>query len=240
MLHLRKFGNNIMKEAENVVFINPTYKEYFLENYMAKAHQSIKNKMCIIPNAIDDKWFINVPSEKKIEPIIRVLYVGKIIKRKKLDVLIKAISKLNNLHKRKFILEVVGVGDFMNTVKQISDENVIFHGEVKNFDDLLAIYRRCHIFAMPSIRETFGLVYIEALSQGLPIIYCQNEAVDGFFTTIQVGCAVKPNSVKAIIQALDNILLDYNRLSQNAILASRKFTIKENANLFVKLYENRL
>jgi glycosyltransferase involved in cell wall biosynthesis len=58
-------------------------------------------------------------------------------------------------------------------------------------EKLLNNYRNSDIFIMPSYNETFGLVYIEAMSQGLPIIYTQNEGVDGYFKEGSVGYSVK-------------------------------------------------
>src|SRR5690606_40262221 len=42
--------------------------------------------------------------------------------------------------------------------------------------------RLCDMFAMPSSGETFGLVYVEAMLQGLPILFTKGEGIDGFYT----------------------------------------------------------
>src|SRR5690606_30674220 len=134
MVHLRPFGNKIIKEADKVVFINPTYKDYFIDKYLDKAHQSLKQKMLVVPNAIDSKWFNNVPDEKRIDSTVRILYVGKVIKRKKLDVVISSVIQLNKSQKRKYILEVVGDGDFMSVAKKMANDSIIFHGKVNSFE----------------------------------------------------------------------------------------------------------
>jgi len=81
-------------------------------------------------------------------------------------------------------------------------------------EKLLSIYRNHQIFAMPSKHETFGLVYIEALLQGLPILYSRNEGIDGMYGS-EIGEAVKNSSIEEIelrlsklIDNLDNY--DYN------------------------------
>jgi glycosyltransferase involved in cell wall biosynthesis len=65
---------------------------------------------------------------------------------------------------------------------------------------------------MPSKSETFGLVYIEALSQGLPIIFTEGEGIDGFYEK-NIGEAVDANDVKSIangIFKISNNYLSYN------------------------------
>ncbi|NMA74678.1 MAG: glycosyltransferase, partial [Bacteroidales bacterium] len=69
-------------------------------------------------------------------------------------------------------------------------------------------YKTHDIFAMPSIAETFGLVYIEALTQGKPILYTQNEGVEG--TYINVGESVNCYSVSDITEGLKRIIVNYN------------------------------
>ena len=64
------------------------------------------------------------------------------------------------------------------------------------------------LFAMPSIYETFGLVYIEALSQNLPIIYGKGQGVDQLFSEKEspVGIGVNAKSIEEIEQAIYTIL----------------------------------
>lgn len=57
-------------------------------------------------------------------------------------------------------------------------------------------------FVMPSLRESFGLVFIEALFSGLPIIYPEGRSVDGFFENDSFALKVDPNSSKAIADAI--------------------------------------
>ncbi len=237
MVHLRNLGNRIINEAEKVIFINQSYKDVFNAKYKLPFLKSAEQKFMVIPNAIDDVWFRSSPKKKSVETPICLLYVGRIIKRKKLDLVIKALKRLNKQHNNNFRLQVVGDGDFMENARKLADENVIFHGRITDIGRLIEIYERCHIYAMPALRETFGLVYIEAMSQGLPIIYCRGEGVDGFFPTGSVGCAVSPNSVSEIVEAVNRIIEQYGTLSTNAILESRRFNWKDITNQYVKAYQ---
>lgn len=241
MRHLRKFGNEIMYHAEKVIFINHAYKELFRKKYLLKSYSEILGKAVVIPNAIDDHWFESNERKKKIGNPVRILYVGRIIKRKKLDLVVRSVKRLNKMENtKKYVLEVVGDGEFMESVKKITGPEVIFHGSISDFRELKRIYERCHIFAMPAIKETFGLVYIEALSQGLPIIYCKNEGVDGFFEDSEVGVAVKANDMTQIISALKLIPDNYDQMSKNAKEASKAFRWDETTGKFIKVYGEAL
>lgn len=53
-------------------------------------------------------------------------------------------------------------------------------------------------FVLPTLRETFGMVYVEALTAGLPILYSEKRGVDGFFDDMDIGVRCDPKSVQSI------------------------------------------
>ena len=55
---------------------------------------------------------------------------------------------------------------------------------------------------MPSFPETFGLVYVEAMSQGLPIIYTKGQGIDGYFEDGKVGYPVNTKDSNDIVKKL--------------------------------------
>lgn len=77
-------------------------------------------------------------------------------------------------------------------------------------EELRDFYRTSDIFAMPSFTETFGLVYIEALSQGLPIVYTQNEGIDGVFKDHSIGIATNPTNPNDIAKDIISIINNFN------------------------------
>jgi len=69
-------------------------------------------------------------------------------------------------------------------------------------------------FVMPSLRESFGLVFIEALFAGLPIVYPVGTAVDGYLDDLPFALRVNPRDPKAIADAMQTLVQDESILKQ--------------------------
>lgn len=240
MVHERKFGNQIMSSAERVIFINPTYVNLFKKKYLSSFFKDFDNKVAVIPNAVDQKWFATNSRFKTISEPLKLLYVGQIIKRKKLDVVIKAMKLFNAKSNHKATLDIVGSGPFLKDVEKLFDENVKYLGRISDFKVLQGIFDSCHIFAMPSIKETFGLVYIEAMSQGLPILYCKDEAVDGFFAHNTVGVAIQASDPEDTLRGIEQIIGNYQEMSKQARIESVAFTWEKISEKFHAIYEEAI
>src|SRR5699024_7356512 len=105
-------------------------------------------------------------------------------------------------------------------------------------EELLNLYRSSDIFIMPSITETFGLVYAEAMTQGLPLIYSANQGFDKQFEEGKVGYRVEPKDVDEIANRIHAILKRYNEISLNCYHCSDKFDWDIIAEKYLKMYEN--
>ena len=97
--------------------------------------------------------------------------------------------------------------------------------------------RENDIFVMPSFQETFGLVYIEALSQGLPIVYSKGQGVDGYFDEGSVGYHVNPKKPNEIAESIDKIVNDYSAISYRCLEASKPFSWNEIARVYSNVYK---
>jgi len=99
-----------------------------------------------------------------------------------------------------------------------------FYGYIGNRNELMNLYRESDIFIMPSFTETFGVTYIEAMSQGLPVIYSRTEGIDGLFNNGEVGFAVNPLDVRGIVNKIENIYANYEEISMNCAKISESFS----------------
>jgi len=125
----------------------------------------------VIHNGIDFKKIESVkPSEEESD----IVFAGRLIKDKNVDVLIKAIS----LIKRDIPdIKCIIIGDgpekkkLMNLANELKVENnVKFVGFLENHDDVVAYMKSSKVFVLPSTREGFGIVALEANACGLPVV----------------------------------------------------------------------
>lgn len=238
-IHERKFGREILEMAKSVILIAASYKERVLsESSLRKIKAIINNKLLIIPNGVDDFWIksreIKERGEKKS---LKFLYIGKFNPSKNVVNLVKAIKILNK-NKVCCTLDLVGGGgkDESKILKLIDEYPNIFkyHDRVYNKEKLKEIYLSCDVFTMPSSKETFGLVYIEAMLQGLPVLYTAKEGIDGFYEE-KIGENVnKSASALEIQQALLKIIDNYNTYE----IPTEKLIAKHNWNNIALIYKN--
>lgn len=126
--------------------------------------------------------------------INRFLYVGKLIERKNVGVIIDAFRKFRNSRKHSSAsLRIVGEGRMMSKLKKVAGEGVIFLGSLDR-KEVLNEMQKADVFVMPSIHETLGLVYLEAMSQGCVTIGTRNEGIDGIIVDGVNGFLTDPDA----------------------------------------------
>lgn len=220
MLHLRGIGRTILRNAVKVVFISEPYKEFVLNEYFSdKDKKQIFAKSVVIPFGIDEYWFENKLRERKKlnNKKIKLLYVGKLNKNKNVISTAKACELL---HKMGYEVCLTVVGDDAQDNKLTENLSVYDFIKYKPFTNqvkLKTIYREHDIFVMPSIKESFGLVYGEAMSQGLPIIYTRGQGFDKQFKEGEVGYSVDPYNIKEIAGKVIQIISNYDTVTRNCI-----------------------
>ena len=217
MIHLRPIGVKVMREAAAVIFLSPSYRDTVLNTYVpSKERDIILSKCHIIPNGLDPFFMDNrARAPRKIDDVnrIRLIYIGDIDKNKNVVTTIKAckILKGKGYHvsldvvgriKDKKQEKIKGI-DFVNYHPFSPKEKVIEH------------LNDADIFVMPSIFETFGLVYIEAMSQGLPVIYSKGQGFDGYYEEGKVGYHVPCFDENAIVESIIRIMDNYSSISKN-------------------------
>ena len=93
---------------------------------------------------------------------------------------------------------------------------------------------------MPSYKETFGLVYAEAMSQGLPLIYTKGQGFDGFFEDGKVGYAVPAEDTRYIADRVMDIYRRYDELSKECIEQVQQFNWPSIAATYNEIYQSIL
>jgi glycosyltransferase involved in cell wall biosynthesis len=229
--YLRGILNFILKKATKILVVSETLKEYLLE----KNIPGIDSKIKIHYNAVDtEKFQENEDYIFKKELIERygikendkiLLYVGRLSKEKNLEKLLEAWNIYNeNLLKNDLKLNsylvIVGYGPLERTihekVKEDMIDNVIFTGERNDVENIIP---SCDGLILPSIYESFGLILIESLSCGKPVIGSNIPAIKSIISS-DVGLTFNPEDAEDIASKIAEIL-NNNELKESAKIHGR-------------------
>ena len=210
----------VSRDAKRIIFINNAYVDRLKENY---SHIPVE-KAQVIYNGIIEDWLHlevspendsseNDSSEKVSSEKNRpnnVCFVGAFIKRKNLKNTIQALSELKKTVPDLTFTAIGGTEqEFLKCTGLTAKPNWITIVPRTGDRELIARHlRRARVFLMPSFTETFGLVYIEALSQGCSLIHSKNEGIDGVFEERFVQ-RVDPHDVDDIRQKVALLISNY-------------------------------
>lgn len=188
------------------------------ERYSIKI--STENVYCS-PLGMED-WpesMVPAPMRSDRKQALHLLFVGRLESRKGIDVLLAAAPSLLERFPNA-ILDIVGddtivrpdgrtyKDEFLETDLPSSiAERVIFHGRVEE-DELRAFYRACDIFVAPSRYESFGLVFLEAMMFGKPVIGCDAGGGPEVVTAGKTGLLVAPGDVEGLEKAMRTLVSD--------------------------------
>jgi alpha-1,6-mannosyltransferase len=136
-----------------------------------------------------------------------LVYAGRFTPEKKLNLLIDAVRKLG----RPYHLVLVGGGDEVPRYPQIT--HIQFKRDQRQLARLLA---SCDVLVHPGDCETFGLIVLEAMACGLPVVGTRGGGVAELVCE-QTGVLAQPNSIDSLAEAIDSIYeCDMARLGANA------------------------
>jgi glycosyltransferase involved in cell wall biosynthesis len=218
MPHLWPIGNKILKHAAIVSCVTPSIKERLLSSWKFKPARNSIEQSQIINNGIDAIWTENINlTTKKIGNPARILYIGRFDKNKNVLRLVEAVKLLKKKHNVSLTL-IGGKGEEHDEVVrqvQANSSYMEFLGPIYDKERLMGIVRQCDLFAMVSHSETFGLVYAECLSQGLPLLYTKGTGFDEMYPQGFVGYGVDSYSAESIKNGLGFIIDNYDMLRNN-------------------------
>jgi len=199
------------KRSHAIVVYGSAQKTHML-SYGAK-----QDKIFLAPNAS----VVHIPHDgPTTTPEINgkkvILYLGRLVRYKGADYLIKAFSRIEK-ERNNVVLLIGGAGDFRGELeglcRQLSLRNVNFVGAVA-LEDRAYYYEMCNVFVLPSIWqpdycEAWGLTLNEAMQLGKPII--ATDAVGAAFDLIEDGLngfGVKNGDADALYGAIERIISD--------------------------------
>lgn len=244
--HLKPFAREILQNAEKVIFITPSLKNDTIhELYQNRSHDFLNTQSEIIPNGINEYWINNICKKAKrldVSNKIGLIQVSRLKKQKNIDSTIRAVSILRN-NGIDTTLDILGEGEDRELLEQLVEELslkecVHFHGFISDLSKIRHFYQKNNIFIMPSNNETFGITYIEAMSQGLPIIGIKGTGVSDFFANKNIGIFVQKPDQQLICDAIQDISMNYSERSQECIDSVAPFNWRTITERYYNIYDD--
>ena len=225
LIHTHRIGRQIALHASKIVFISKGEMEEFANLEFAQPiYHKIKDKIVLQPNGIDNYWHQHISHEQRNGH--KVLYIGDFSSNKNVVRLANALLKLREENGFEELRLVIVGGEKQGgnrhndgLTQQIIDQHpeaITALGKIYDKERLREVMHQSALFAMPSIVETFGLVYIEALSQNLPVVFTKGQGIDGILDKT-VGISVNPKSVDEIANAIRTILQNRENYGNNHV-----------------------
>ncbi len=192
------------------------------------------DKMRLVPNGIDLEKFKQLPDPSKFEKKYKitgevVLFVGRLVKYKGVHYLLQIAPKiLKEFPKTKFMIVGPDYGyknELLKVVETLRlQESVVFTGAISD-SELLEAYVAADVLTFPSIHEGFGLVLLEAMSCGKPIVTWKTSAMQYIVENQKSGFLVNPWNLEDFAQSI-LLLLSNQKLARKMGGKGRK-TVEE-------------
>lgn len=205
-----------------------------------------REKIFVLTNSIDYLKFNEASKNKTylIDKSIVIGTVGRVEREKGINYLLLAMEIILKQHPYAK-LEIIGDGSRFNELKSLAEKigisnSVIFFGKLVN---TIPNYGRMDVFVLPSILEGFGLVLLEAMAAGIPVVATNVHGIKEVVVDGKSGILVPPKNPEAIAQAVTRIIEDpqlSNHLIEEGFNRARLFDIQEHLLKLENLYNNLL
>lgn len=228
----------VFKEADHIITVSNKLKRIAAANY------GCENIITTIPNGIYP--YVYKSKRDSVQQIM--LSVSNLIRSKGIDLNLQAFAALMDRYPA-LVYKIIGNGPDLPRLKKIIKElgipqnRVYFMGQLSN-QEVIRHMSESDIFSLPSWSEGFGVVYLEAMSQGRPVIACKGEGIEDVIKHRENGFLVEARSVDDLVCTIDYLL---NNSQQAAIVGEsaqrtvlESYTWEKNAEKTIGVYRQVL
>ena len=235
---------DVFKNAKRVITVSNKLKKIakanigFIEKIMVIGNGVFVNNLTHDTNKIKTKNYLNQKN---------IFSVSNLITSKGIDFNLQAVALLIDKYP-DLKYQIIGDGPEKDCLKKLAvdlgiNDRVEFLGRLAH-KEVIKYMAKADIFSLPSWNEGFGVVYIEAMSQGRPVIGCKGEGIEDFVEDGKTGMLVKPKKVDSLVKAIDYLLSNTDiaqaigERAQRFIL--KNYTWEKNAEKTIKVYKEVL
>jgi len=235
----RKQAEFVIEKAKKIIAVSNENKKLIIKNYPI-------SKPEIIYAGYDPKIF-NIKEYNKEEVINKynitysgqkiILFAGRLSYLKGVDILLKASKQ----YERENVITIIaGNGDLRKQLKdlakQLEVKDIYFVGH-KSQNKLKELYNIADVFVMPSRMEAFGLVAIEAIACGTPVI-CSNSGGMKEYINLNVGKIVKNEDVEDLAKTIKETLHELDKYKKEDLsnYAETNFSQEKSMKRLLEIY----
>lgn len=244
---MKKLKLRCVKKASAVTFVSQALKNtlYGLEGF---DDPSFEEKTTVCPLGVDTEEFspanrIENYFNQGTTPV--VLFVGRLVERKGVQYLIEAMEGLNAK------LVIVGKGTYEEELRKKAEHfgsQIVFLGP-RTHEELKYIYPSADVLCVPSVQEKdgvvegFGLVTIEAMASGLPVIGSNSGGIKEVIVSGENGYLVEERDSKALHDKLEELTQNPQRraeMKENVLQTADHYSFKNIGKIYGELIQNAM
>ncbi len=195
----------------------------------------------VIPNVVDEREF-NLKEDIKVKAKFEFLIIGLLTRQKGIDILLHAVKLIVEKGSFDFVVRIGGSGEIVNElkemVKELHIENyIVWLGEISR-ERLPEAYLKCDAFISASRHESFGVVIVEALACGKPVIATKSGGPEDIINSTN-GILVEKENINALAYGMEWMMRNMNQFDSSKIREDylRKYSRKVIAEAYHKIYD---
>jgi glycosyltransferase involved in cell wall biosynthesis len=191
------FFDRILQFGSRIVAVSDAVKTSLVRRGIEE------KRITVIPNGLDLERYDR--GRDRNSHLFRFVFIGRLISSKKVDVLIHALTRVSEAS-----LILAGDGPERQRLETLAEDlglasRVRFMGAVL---DVSAVLAESDCLVLPSVREGFGLVILEALASGIPVIASDLPAFSGLLAHGENGLAIPPGDEGALAEGMRRMSTD--------------------------------
>ena len=196
----------------------------------------------VVPNLLGKEFYYTAPNNNEAFTIVSV---GRLDHGKGFDLLIQALLKIKDKLPQNWQVKIIGSGEWRDILQREINtsnlqNNIVLLGQ-KNKQEIVQLLQQSDLFVLPSRSETFGVVYIEAMACGLPIIATDCGGPRDIVTKDN-GLLIPNEDVDALGEAILYMVENIDKYDRKAIAedCQARFSPKVIAKQLTQIFEDTI